>query len=210
MRKRAFCLRSITIAIMAAGVFLALSDCRAQSQHELNAGETDSLERFLRNYLKNEYVGNDLTTRYSAALVKLTNGNEPDVIVYITGRTWCGSGGCKMLVLVPERASYEVVTETTVTRLPIRLLATMSHGWHDIGVWVQGGGIAVPDTRLTPVRWEDLSQKESNYCTGPASRGEIGRRSCAARNGRREAAILKLVNPVRDVGWLLTEGYATC
>ncbi len=141
MRKRAFCLRSITIAIMAAGVFLALSDCRAQSQHELNAGETDSLERFLRNYLKNEYVGNDLTTRYSAALVKLTNGNEPDVIVYITGRTWCGSGGCKMLVLVPERASYEVVTETTVTRLPIRLLATMSHGWHDIGVWVQGGGI---------------------------------------------------------------------
>ena len=45
------------------------------------------------------------------------------------------------LVLTPEGASYRVVTKIRITRPPIRVLATSSHGWHDIGVWVQGGGI---------------------------------------------------------------------
>lgn len=47
-----------------------------------------------------------------------------------------------MLVLAREgESSYKVVTRTTITRLPIRVLATKSHRWHDIGVKVQGGGI---------------------------------------------------------------------
>jgi hypothetical protein len=46
-----------------------------------------------------------------------------------------------MLVLEPKRTSFRVVTETTITRLPIRVLATKLNGWHDISVRVQGGGI---------------------------------------------------------------------
>jgi hypothetical protein len=46
-----------------------------------------------------------------------------------------------MLILAPEGTSYRVVTRTTVTRLPVRVLATKTNGWHDLGVWVQGGGI---------------------------------------------------------------------
>lgn len=48
-----------------------------------------------------------------------------------------------MLVLAPEGASYRVITETTVTRLPIRVLSTKSNGWHDITVTVAGGGILI-------------------------------------------------------------------
>jgi hypothetical protein len=64
-----------------------------------------------------------------------------EVIVYLSGRGWCGSGGCVMLILAPEGETYRVVTKTTVTRLPIRVLTTKSNGWHDISVEVAGGGI---------------------------------------------------------------------
>lgn len=29
----------------------------------------------------------------------------------------------------------------TVVQLPIRVLESTANGWHDLGVWVQGGGI---------------------------------------------------------------------
>jgi len=46
-----------------------------------------------------------------------------------------------MLILTGESQSYRLVTETTITRLPIRMLATKSNRWHDLGVVVAGGGI---------------------------------------------------------------------
>jgi hypothetical protein len=46
-----------------------------------------------------------------------------------------------MLILASEGTSFKVVTETTITRPPIRVLATKSNGWHDISVLVAGGGI---------------------------------------------------------------------
>jgi hypothetical protein len=45
------------------------------------------------------------------------------------------------LILVPKDSSYTVITEMTVVQQPIRVLDTKSDGWHDLGVWVQGGGI---------------------------------------------------------------------
>jgi len=46
-----------------------------------------------------------------------------------------------MLILASDGASYRVVSETTITRPPIRVLVTKSNGWHDISVLVAGGGI---------------------------------------------------------------------
>jgi hypothetical protein len=37
--------------------------------------------------------------------------------------------------------SWKIVTNMTVTSPPIRILASKSSGWHNIGVWVQGGGV---------------------------------------------------------------------
>src|ERR1019366_6602930 len=79
-------------------------------------------------------------TRYSSAFVDLKDDGTKEVIVYLSGRGWCGIGGCSMLILAPEGTSYRVVTKTTITRLPIRVLATKSNGWHDISVVVAGGG----------------------------------------------------------------------
>ncbi len=73
--------------------------------------------------------------------MKSDDGNSEEVIVYVSGQGWCGSGGCTMLILEPFGASFKVIGRVTIVQLPIRLLHSMSHGHPDIGVVVQGGGI---------------------------------------------------------------------
>jgi hypothetical protein len=103
----------------------------------------DRLTEFLQNYLGELYPPFEQQgeTRYCSAFVDLKDDGTKEVIVYLSGRGWCGTGGCNMLILAPEGTSYRVVTKTTITRLPIRVLATKSNGWHDISVVLAGGGI---------------------------------------------------------------------
>lgn len=109
-------------------------------------GETSKpkgkLQQFLRDYLTDPQSGIDKTTKYAADTVRLSESTKEDaVIVYVTGQSWCGSGGCRMLILEPEGPSYRVITETTITQLPIRVLRNVTNGRHDLGVRVQGGGV---------------------------------------------------------------------
>jgi hypothetical protein len=125
----------LALAIMFMGANLA------HSQRQPDSNQQESLRSFLQTFLREHSGREESTTRYSSAMVDLRDDGTKEAIVYITGRTSCGSGGCRMLVLLPSGTSYQVVGETTVTRPPIRVLATKSNGWHDISVWVQGGGI---------------------------------------------------------------------
>ena len=77
------------------------------------------------------------TTRYTASIT-------PDggtTLVYLTGPNWCGSGGCRLLVLDRTGETYRLVGEISVARAPIRLLEQQTHGRRDLGVYVAGGGI---------------------------------------------------------------------
>ncbi|HBI19331.1 MAG TPA: hypothetical protein DDY79_08490 [Brevundimonas sp.] len=88
-------------------------------------------------YLRQRALGALDTTRYTAALT-------PDgrtMLVYLTGPSWCGSGGCRLLVLDRAGGTYRSVGEISVARAPIRLLERQSHGRRDLGVQVAGGGI---------------------------------------------------------------------
>lgn len=106
----------------------------AASQHE-------RLVAFLRHYVGPLDSDGNWKTRYRSAYIDLDGQGAKDVIVYLTGRSWCGSGGCITLILAPQGTSYKVVTRLTITWPPIRVLDKTSHGWHDITVWVRGGGI---------------------------------------------------------------------
>ena len=99
-----------------------------------------SLKNFLRSYLGDAASSPGDDTRYAAAVVALSGQSPDELVVYVMGRQWCGSGGCTTLVLAPKGPSYKVIARITITQLPIRILATRTNGWHDIGVWVQGGG----------------------------------------------------------------------
>ncbi len=87
--------------------------------------------------------------RYDAAAVDLDDDHRPEILVRATDADFCGSGGCTLFVLTPSGARYRVVTRMTVTRPPVRLLTSVTHGWRDIAVRVSGGGITRPrDVRL--------------------------------------------------------------
>jgi len=129
------------VAVVGAGFVLLATLCFAQPQHQPNSKQEDSLKLFLQDYLAESHSDDRESTRYFPAFVDLKDDGTQEVIVYVTGSFWCGSGGCTTLVLAPKGASYEVVTHATITRPPIRVLATKSNGWHDISVGVRGGGI---------------------------------------------------------------------
>jgi hypothetical protein len=137
------------------------------------AGSTaeNLLRAFLRSYLNTPSSEDDKTTCYSAAFVDLNGDGTPEAVVYVTGRGWCGSGGCTTLILARTGSSFRLVTKVTITRPPIRVLANASSGWRDIGVWVRGGGI-------TPGYEADLrfdgKAYPGNPSTPPARRAPVG------------------------------------
>lgn len=95
-----------------------------------------------------EFVRDHHLTRYSLALTDLNGDGQAEVLLYAMAakeggseRSLCGSGGCQLNVLALTKTRYRQITRISVTRPPIRILRTMTHGWHDIGVFVSGGGI---------------------------------------------------------------------
>ena len=94
------------------------------------------------------FVHDHHLTRYSVALADLNSDGRPEALIYAmsttesdSGPDLCGSGGCELDVLVLSKTGYRHVSTISVTRPPIRVLQTVSHGWRDIGVLVAGGGI---------------------------------------------------------------------
>jgi len=81
------------------------------------------------------------TTTYKRADTDLNGDGRKETLVYLMDPDWCGSGGCSLVILSHRQDGYRVLLRSTITRLPIMLLATNSHGWRDIGVTIHGGGI---------------------------------------------------------------------
>ena len=77
---------------------------------------------------------------FLAAETDLNGDGQDEVIVHVTSRDYCGSGGCVTLVLQRTGQGYRTVMRASVTRPPIRVLETRHQGWKDIGVMVSGGG----------------------------------------------------------------------
>lgn len=121
---------------------LSLVSCFGQLVPLARANPTEELRSFLKTYLNGLAGGaSDRTVKFSFAEVNLDAKGPNQVIVYLMGGGWCGSGGCTTLILSRYNSSYRVITKVSVTRPPIRILESRSHGWLDIAVWVQGGGV---------------------------------------------------------------------
>jgi hypothetical protein len=133
-------MRPLSAWIVASAFLLATVLAQPQPATPPSSAE-QSLKRFLQGYARTGDFEDDKTTQYFDALVDLNGDGRNEAIVYLMGRPWCGSGGCRTLILARNGASWKVVKHITITRPPIRVLSSTSHGWHDISVWVAGGGI---------------------------------------------------------------------
>src|SRR5438132_11504434 len=111
-------IKVFAMMLTASAAAVPVAPCFAQTLQESNSNHGEALIRFLQSYAGSR--GNeDRTTRYNSALVDLRDDGAPEFIVYLTGRSWCGSGGCTMLILRPEGQSYNVLTKITIVRPPI-------------------------------------------------------------------------------------------
>jgi hypothetical protein len=99
-----------------------------------------SVKQFLQNYTRVANLPDDKTTQYFDAFVDLNGDGKDEVLVYLVGPVWCGSGGCTALVLGAEDSTFRIVTKITVARRPIRVLTETSNGWHSLSVSIGGGG----------------------------------------------------------------------
>jgi len=140
-------------AIRAVYAFAVLLNCLwprvgwAQQRSEASRAAEISLKAFLQSYLGKPEVKEDEDDKYLVAWVDLNDDGNQEAIVYVYGYSWCGTGGCITLVLTPRGTTYKVVTRMTVTRLPIRVMPEISHGWHDVSVMVGGGGVPAHEAR---------------------------------------------------------------
>jgi hypothetical protein len=133
----------LTAVVAVVAVFILPRTCLAQKVYQPNLQQNTSLAEFLRDHLghPDPLLEKEQPTRYYAAFVDLEDNGTQDAVVYVTGRLWCGSGGCVTFVLAPKGSSYRVVSKILITRPPICVLATKTNGWHDLAVRVQGGGV---------------------------------------------------------------------
>jgi hypothetical protein len=100
------------------------------------AGDTAAVHTFLKSYLS----GADPATRVAIAFSDLNGDGMDEAVVYVMGPGWCGTGGCDALALSLKGATYSVVMDASVSQLPISVLPAKSHGWHDLGITIAGGG----------------------------------------------------------------------
>lgn len=108
---------------------------------EAFAGPAGDVDAYVRSRLH--------VTNYAWAEADLNGDGAPEQFVFATDADWCGSGGCTLFVLTKEAGSYRQVLRSTVTRRPVRLLPTQSHGWRDIAVNISGGGVTPEAVRLS-------------------------------------------------------------
>ena len=88
--------------------------------------------------------------RYGYALVDLNGDGNDEAIVWARDAQLCGSGGCNLDVFVHRSSGWKLFSSTTITRPPIKVLSTRTHGWRDLAIWQAGGGIQRPyEARLT-------------------------------------------------------------
>jgi hypothetical protein len=108
-------LRRILASLLAAASCLAFAGPAgaAPDQALVDGG----LRNFLQHYAKDQGNGPpDEETRYLAVPVKLNDAGPASgqVLVYLVGPVWCGSGGCELLVLDRVGVDYKIITDVSI------------------------------------------------------------------------------------------------
>ncbi len=125
---------------IAAAILPALSVSGCVTTPDAGATETETVSAYLAR-AEPDAGPDDVRSTFS----DLNGDGTFEAILYLSGRAYCGSGGCTLLVLTPEAGRYRPITRMSVSRLPVRQLDSETHGWHDLGVTVGGGGMAASE-----------------------------------------------------------------
>jgi hypothetical protein len=79
------------------------------------------------------------------AATDLNGGGQGEVLVYLMGSWFCGTGGCTLHIYRPSAEGYDLVQDIPLSRMPV--VAADSHsegwreGWRDLWQLQSGGGM---------------------------------------------------------------------
>jgi len=73
--------------------------------------------------------------------VDLNRDGKAQVLVYMFGPEVCGTGGCGAYIFEPSQGGYTLLSDFALARNPIIVSEHKTHGWHDLIMFVAGGGI---------------------------------------------------------------------
>jgi hypothetical protein len=93
---------------------------------------TAVLKRFLQDHVREISApfnaADDKSNRFSYAFIDLNGDGKDEAIVYLSGRQWCGTGGCQLYILTLSGAAYRFVARIPASRPPIRVLNRSATG----------------------------------------------------------------------------------
>lgn len=96
------------------------------------------LEKAIRKW---NNAGDANEIRYHYNKVDLNGDGISDAIVFASGDSICGTGGCEVLIFKGGDKGFDLITEMSVSRPPILVGTTKTHGWSDLIFYNSGGGI---------------------------------------------------------------------
>lgn len=85
-------------------------------------------------------TGGGQRARYVYGEVDLNGDGRDEMLVYLLGPFFCGSGGCNLLLFEGGGDGYTLVDEFPTSRLPIIVSPERSEGWSDLVRPESGGG----------------------------------------------------------------------
>ncbi len=109
--------------------------------------------------------GEGAPTRYQYNRVDLNEDGRAETLVYLSGPTACGTGGCTALILESEGDRYRLVTQLSLVRPPVIVSEDKTWGWRNLILYVSGGG-ARPSYR-------QLRFNGSTYPSNPSIQPEL-------------------------------------
>ena len=77
--------------------------------------------------------------RYVYGRVDLNADGRSEVLVYLLGSFFCGTGGCNMLLFTETADGYQLVSRFSISRPPVVVSGQATKGWSDI-IYLQSGG----------------------------------------------------------------------
>jgi hypothetical protein len=105
---------------------------------------------------------------FSFALVNLDADNIRDAIVLFTGQEDCGSGGRSLEIYRGTKQGFDFLSESTISREPIRILPDSRFGWRSFTEFVSGGGAKPCDALMQFDGREYSSNPSTAPCATPA------------------------------------------
>ena len=81
--------------------------------------------------------------RYVHGRVDLDGDGTDEVLVYLLGSVFCGTGGCDLVLLDDADHGHAPIQTFPISQLPVIVSPTRTAGWHDL-VRLESGGGAEP------------------------------------------------------------------